>query len=214
MPRQVVAICRMPPSGVVTRGAQSYLERARALARRAEALGAQLVSWSATTLAFAWDPESVEEAVALAVSAREDALFAGSIWACGIAEGDMEPLSVAVQRADLAWGEPLVRAVGLARIADPGQVLLDDSLGAFERGELQTKGRRMGKDAGQEVHGEELDTRTPWSRAGIPSTSRFASEKAPKVMPALRDPSEEGTDPEVFAAQMVDLTRQALLAGN
>src|ERR1019366_8613363 len=157
MPRQVVVSCRMPPSGVVMRGAQSYLDRARALARRAEALGAQLVAWSATTLAFAWDPESVEEAVALAVSAREDALFAGSMWACGIAEGEIERLSVAVQRADLAGGEPLVRAVGLARIAEPGQVLLDDSLGALERLELRTTGRRTGKDAGQDVHGEELD---------------------------------------------------------
>jgi hypothetical protein len=214
MPRQVVVSCRMPPSGVVTRGAQSYLERARALARRAEALGAQLVSWSATTLAFAWDPESVEEAVALAVSAREDALFAGSMWACGIAEGEMEPLSVAVQRADLAWGEPLVRAVSLARIAEPGQVLLDDSLGAFQRGELHTKGRRMGKDAGEQVHGEELDTQAPWIRAGVPSSSSFASEKAPEVRPALVDPDAAADDPEVFAARMVDLTREALVAGN
>ncbi len=217
MPRQIVVSCRMPSAGVALRGAQNYLERARALARRAEALGAQLVAWSATTLGFAWDPESIEEAIVFAVSAREDALFAGTMWTCGIAEGDIEALSTAVQRADLAWGEALVSAVGLARIAEPGEVLVHASVSAHERGELNTQGFRVGSDVGHEIRGEKLDTRTPWIRAGMPSSKAFVSERSPIVpREALGDP--EGGDaevePEDFADRMVDLTRQALLAGN
>ena len=214
MARQVVVSCRMQRAGIVFRGPQSYLERARALARRAEALGAQVVAFSATTLAFAWDTESIEEAIAFAVSAREDALFAGTMWAVGIAEGDMEVLSTAAQRADLAWGEALVTAVGLARIAEPGEVLVHAEVGAQKSGELAAKGFRTGKDAGFAIRGERLDTASPWARTHGPQSVGFASERAPVVEHDALQEVDTGVDPEEFADRMVEMTRQALIAGN
>ena len=194
----------MPSPGVAVRGARSYLDRARALTRRAEALGAELVAWSATTVAFAWDPESVEEAITLAVSLREDAAPTEQTWACGIAAGTMERLAAA-GRASLAWGEPLVRAVSLARIADGGEVLLDEELPQLHSGELRATATRIGRDAGREVRGRHLDLADPWNRASH-------SDPAPASAREVLDP--EGTDPEVFAHRMVEATKQALLSGN
>lgn len=204
----------MQRTSVVFRGPHSYLERARALARRAEALGAQVVAWSATTLAFAWDLESVGEAFAFAVSTREDALFAGTMWAVGVAEGEMEVLSTAVQRADLAWGVPLVTAVGLARIAEPGEVLLDADVGALKRGELNITGSRSGSDAGIAIRGEQIDTASPWVRTQGPPSTGFASERAPLVAHDDLGARDSGVEPEEFADRMVEMTRQALIAGN
>ncbi len=198
----------MPSWGVAVRGARRYLDEARALTRRAEALGAQLVGWGATTVAFAWDLDSVEEAVTLAVSLREDAVPAEGAWTCGIAEGPMEPLAPAGQRAGLAWGEPLVRLVALARIAEPGEVLVDASVTALARGELRGAGMRRGMDTGREVEGVRLDVQSPW---GAVSETPPPSEQAPEPAPGSVPPGEE---PERFAERMVELTRQALLSGN
>ena len=205
MIHQILVSCRMPSPGVAAGGARSYLDRARALTRRAEALGAELVAWSATTMAFAWDTESVEEAITLAVSLREDAAPTEQTWACGIAEGAMERLAPA-GRATLAWGEPLVRAVALARIADGGEVLLDEELARLHTGELRATTTRIGRDAGREVRGRRLDLEDPWNRLSH-------SEPAPDSARHL-ETDVEGTDPEVFAHRMVEATRQALLSGN
>lgn len=195
----------MPSPGVAVRGARSYLDRARALTRRAEALGAELVAWSATNVAFGWDPDSVEEAITLAVSLREDAAPTEQTWACGIAEGAMERLAPA-GRASLAWGEPLVRAVSLARIADGGEVLLDEDLTPLATGELRVTATRTGRDAGREVRGRRLHLADPWNRAAH-------SEPAPASERDV-DADPEGTDPEVFAHRMVEATRLALIEGN
>ena len=186
-----------------------YLERARALTRRAEALGADLVAWSATTLAFAWDVESIDEAITLAVSLDDQASPPPYQWACGIAEGMLEPLAPE-GRATLAWGEPLLRALTLARIAAAGQVLVDETLGAVVRGELVTVGVRLGSDTGLEVRGLELDLRDPWQRS-------FVSERSPLGLRSVDPPDEDAlkdADPDEFAQRMVELTRQALLSGN
>ena len=168
---KIVVSCRMPHAGVLVQAREgessqgtSYLERARALTARAEALGASLVAWSATTFAFAWDVESVEEAITFASSLGEGAPSPELAWASGVAEGDMELLA-AKGRAELAWGEPLVLAVSLARIAQPGEVLLDPDLRAVHVGELATHGMRTSTDMGKRVRGFRLNTSSPWRLA-------------------------------------------------
>jgi tetratricopeptide (TPR) repeat protein len=187
-----------------------YLERARALTRRAEALGGVLVSWSATTLAFAWDLDSIDEAITLSVSLDDETSPPAYHWACGVAEGMLEPLAPE-GRATLAWGEPLLRAITLARIADAGQVLVDEDLGAVQRGELATRGSRVGSDAGLEIRGLELALDDPWQRS-------FVSERAPLGHARVEDSDPilglQDAEPEEFATKMVELTRQALLSGN
>jgi hypothetical protein len=210
--RQIVVACRMPYAGVAL-GGTSYLERARALTRRAEALGAELVAWSAITVAFAWDPELVEEAVALAVTAHEGAEGPEGAWACGIAEGDMERLETTGSRAELAWGPPLVHAALLAREARPGTVLVDAKVGALKAGDLRIRARVAARDLDVELAAAELDPERPWNRA-----EARASSQRPELLAAPSEQELEAEaeleEPERFAQRMVDLTRHALLSGN
>jgi hypothetical protein len=163
---------------------RGYLERARALMQRAQAHGATLAAWSAATLSFAWDTASTEEVIGFAVSLGADAADAkdSDAWSCAIAQGDMELLSPPAgpgestrpppARGDLAWGPALVAAVALARIARPGEVLLDESLEALRSGELLKLGGRSGVDGGKPIRGARLDTRLPWKAEGA---ARIAS---------------------------------------
>ena len=183
----------MPASGALVRGAHPYLSRALALTRRAEALGARLVAWGATTIAFAWDLDSVEELILLATGLADESAPPEAQWTCGIAEGVLEPLG----RSHLAWGEPLLRAMALSRIAHAGEVLIDVGVTALRTGDLATAGIRKGRDVDQETTGAKLDLITPWarSRRDIPS-------------------AQESEDPDEFAARMVEAGRAALVSGN
>ena len=155
---QIVVSCRMSHAGV---SLGTYLERARALLPSAEAFGASLVAWSATTFAVAFDAESIEEAVSFALGAQRDG-GGDAAWACGIAEGEREPLSQSGQRGDLAWGLALVTAVSLSRVARPGEIVVDGDVRAFRVGELATLGPRTSTDAGKRVRGWRLDVMSPW----------------------------------------------------
>lgn len=201
----------MPYAGVAL-GGTTYLERARALARRAEALGAELVAWGAITVAFAWDPELVEEAVALAVTAHEGAEGPEGAWACGVAEGEMERLENSGARAELAWGPPLVHASLLAREARPGQVLVDAKVGALASGELRIRARVAARDLGVELAAAELDLERPWGRAEARASQRAGPIGGPSG--EEREAEAELEEPERFAQRMVELTRHALLSGN
>jgi hypothetical protein len=183
----------MPAAGALVRGAHPYLSRALALTRRAEALGARLVAWGATSIAFAWDLDSVEELILLATGLADESAPPEAQWTCGIAEGDLEPLG----RSHLAWGEPLLRAMSLSRIAHAGEVLMDVAVTALRSGELATAGIRKGTDVDHETAGAKLDLQTPWAR------SRRDIPIAP-----------ESEDPEEFAARMVEAGRRALVSGN
>jgi hypothetical protein len=144
----------------VGRPESRYLERARALTQHAEARGATLAAWSATTLAFAWDTESLEEAIDFAcqVNGEEEA---ERMWACALARGSIEPLADK-GRADLAWGEPLVAAVILARAARAGEILVEESFEGLEA--LVVTGKRIAHDGERRVRGMRIDPRLPWKR--------------------------------------------------
>jgi len=132
---KIVVCCRM-----LGRGARDYLPRARVLTQRAEALGASLVSWSALTFAFAFEPDATEEVIDFATHLAHDAgeTAGAQKWACGIGQGDLEPFAPTGARSELAWGEPLVVAVTLSRIARGGEVLLHASVKAALHGLLNT----------------------------------------------------------------------------
>jgi hypothetical protein len=176
-----------------------YLARARSLCSRAEALGGQLVAWSAALLAFAWDADSIEEAVMLAVSVRQGADSLERSWAGGIAEGALEALAPDGQRMHLAWGEALLAAVSLARAARPGEVLVDGELRALRAGQLALHGVRSSTDSGQRVRGSRLDLQRPWkaapgddgSFAGEPSTEDVLQIVERASEPPVRDSAEE-----------------------
>lgn len=189
MAEKIVICCRMSAAG-----ARGYLIRTRALTQRAEALGATLVAWGALSLSFAWDPDAIEEAIHLAVTADEDTPEGGESWVCGVAQGEMEALALTGYRAELAWGEPLVIAVTLARIARHGEVLLHASVKAALEGLLNTKEARVASDSGIEVIGVPLDTEKPWKRGKggrVPSSRSMlaVSPPAPMVITAPEAPA-------------------------
>ncbi|HEY6459340.1 MAG TPA: hypothetical protein VIY73_04290, partial [Polyangiaceae bacterium] len=72
MTRDIVVAFRMPPAGMTAGPEGAYITRARSMCSRGEALGGRLVAWSANLLAMAWDPDSIEEALLLATSIREE----------------------------------------------------------------------------------------------------------------------------------------------
>jgi hypothetical protein len=163
----------------------AYLERARPICATAEVLGARLIAWGADALAVAWDQDSLEEAVSLATSIGNELEPLRHAWACGIAEGELEPLSTEGQRMHLAWGEALSSAMALARVARAGEVLMDGSLAASQTNALAILGVRSGAEGGRRVRGWRLDVVNPWKRpaaAGQVDSSEAA--QTDKVLPA------------------------------
>ena len=192
MERSIVVAFRMPPAGVEPGPEGAYLSRARSLCARGEALGGQLVAWGAAVLAIAWDEDSMEEAVLLATSVREEALSASRAWACGIAEGELEEFSPDGARMQLAWGRALLVATSLAKVASPGDVLVDGDVRAVRAGQLTLVGPRAATDAGERVRGWKLDLEHPWRRVEVESTERIVLRPvappdvtATQEMPAL-----------------------------
>lgn len=170
----------MPPAGMSPGPDGAYLNRARSLCARGEALGGRLVAWSAVMLAMAWDADSIEEALLLAVSVREGAALPDRSWAGGVAEGALEELAPDGQRMHLAWGEALLSAVSLARVARPGEILVDGDVRALRAGQLTLRGARSATDSGQRVRGWRLDLDVPWKTDAAISDSQpavdFSSE--------------------------------------
>jgi len=152
----------MPPAGLAPGPEGPYLVRARSMCARGEALGGRLVAWSAALLAMAWETDAIEEALELATSLREESSAPERAWTCGVAEGELEALAPDGQRMYLAWGEALVSASSLARVAKAGEVLVDGDVRALRSGQLALIGARSATDAGQRVRGWRLDLDRPW----------------------------------------------------
>ncbi|MGO9838756.1 MAG: hypothetical protein ACLP1X_31640 [Polyangiaceae bacterium] len=176
MNRHIVVAFRMPPAGMIPGADGAYLNRARSLCARGEALGGRLVAWSAVMLAIAWDADSIEEALLLATSVREGAQVPERGWAGGVAEGELEPLAPDGQRMHLAWGEALLSSVSLARVARPGEVLVDGDVRALRAGQLTLRGARSATDSGQRIRGWRLDLEAPWKTGAPVSGSRPPAE--------------------------------------
>lgn len=160
----IVVVFRMPPAGMGGDHEGTYLARARSMCARAEALGGRLIAWSAAVLGVAWDDDSMEEALLLAASILEEAMAPEAAWACGLAEGELEPLAPDGARMQLAWGEALLRAASLSRAARAGEVLVDGDVRALRAAQLSLVGARAATDAGQRVRGWKLDLEHPWKR--------------------------------------------------
>ena len=193
MERHIVVAFRMPPAGMTPGPEGAYLTRARSMCARGEALGGRLVAWSAALLAMAWDTDSIEEALLLGTSIREESLSPERAWGSGMAEGELEPLAPDGARMQLAWGEALLSAASLARIAKSGELLIDGDVRALRAGQLSLLGARAATDAGRRVRGWKLDLEHPWKRsadvgvAGADATDRYVVFAPPDEPPAPPD---------------------------
>jgi hypothetical protein len=180
MNRHIVVAFRMPHAVMSAGPEGAYLPRARSLCARGEALGGRLVAWSAAILAMAWDTDSIEEAVLLATSIREEAqsgdVASERSWAVGIAEGELEALAPDGARMQLAWGQALLLAATLSRVARGGEVLIDGELRALRAGQLSLLGVRTATDTGLQVRGWRLDIEHPWKRPAVEGIDEVAIE--------------------------------------
>jgi hypothetical protein len=150
---------------------------------RAEALGGRLVAWSGALLALAWDSDALEDAVLLAASIREESLSSERAWSGGIAEGELEPLGPDGQHVHLAWGRALLSATSLARVARPGEVVIDSHVAALGSGRLSVVDERGMAEGGEQLKGWRLDLEHPWRAA----RGAVAEKPAPRREGALAE---------------------------
>ncbi len=157
-----------PPAG------RGYVERARALTQRAEALGGTFIAFGGQLAAFAFDSESLEEAISLCVAAVSEEAGPGELaWACGVSQGKLEPFASGDARAGLSWGPALTTGAALARVAGAGSVLVDRSVNA--KNDLVTLGRCLAKDNGRRVRGAVLDVKQPWKHVAAGQVARLST---------------------------------------
>jgi len=163
--------------------AHAYVKRVNDLCKKAEALGGRLCAFGSRSVAFDFGLDELKEAIGLARGANQDAAGepqdhpAVSPWRVGIAEGKMDPLAVTGTLARLGWGPPLVTAIALARIARPGELLIDPEVRGVVAGDVSTSGLRVSKDA-RGVRGLVVDARQPLAR-----------EPEERIIPGLVQPA-------------------------
>jgi hypothetical protein len=147
--------------------ADVYAGRLVELRKKAEALGGRLCALGSQSVAFDFAVDDLEEAISLATSARESepAEAAGlNPWHVAIAQGEMTPMAEAGSLALPSWGPPLVTAIALARIARPGEVLIDPATPGVVTGEVLTSGSRAGKEGARKIRGLLIDKRQAFRR--------------------------------------------------
>jgi hypothetical protein len=91
-----------------------------------------------------------------------------------MSEEPLETAEDATTRFPLRWGYPLVRATALARAARAGEVLLDPSLRAIERGELLIGGSRSCLYGKLRIRGVVLNVAHPWQGSSPVSSVGFS----------------------------------------
>lgn len=120
-------------TGALSQRGRGHLERARSLIARTESLGGVLVGWSGLALCFAFGVDRVANVVELLSTPADDTLSGEEPWACAIAQGALEPLAASSSRGHLAWGPPLMTTMSLLNVAEPGELLVCDSVRVPER---------------------------------------------------------------------------------
>ena len=160
---------------------RSFVERARPLIARLVPLGAVHVGWAALEVTFAFEGSKLEAVLAAATSPGPETQGDEPAWAVGIAQGDIR--AVKEDGSDLSrsgllwWGQPIVEASSLARLARAGEVLCADTVSALRAGELVTSGLRIARDGALRVRGARIDRRQPWRKTAANNVGRMVEPR-------------------------------------
>jgi hypothetical protein len=157
----------------------SLASRVRGAIERASVSGGLLAGVAADGASFAYEPAEVEAAIDLALSFALEGQpvdgappSAGVLWRVGIGFGDLVVVRDLGDFEKLAVGSAASRASALARVAQPGEILVDLDLDAARAGALLATGRRVATDRGKRLRGLMLDVREPWRRGGAVEVER------------------------------------------
>ncbi len=189
--------------------------RARAAAVEAAELGGRLAGFGGFEVAFRFDAEEIEAA---ALFARSVVQRIPSLGRAGMARGAVAAFETADGLNQLAWGEPLVIAAALARLAELGSVLLLEDLAkefphALQSGgpgrELPFAGRTRAT-VKLEALSFEADSAVIEEPHNLSETAqvRVAPVMAPSTFPPAADPPRRS---HTGSYEMLELARSALL---
>ena len=180
--KRLIVCFRLRGAAARVAGGTSLATVVDELVGAARRLGGRIVAWNVAMFIFDFVPTAVDAAIELAAdsTAGEDGAATFSV---GIAEGDLHVSVDAGEGVALSLGLGLVRAAGLARIARPGEVLVDPLLDSVASGELLTRGARLGTHGRQRLRGLVLDLQSPWRSGVAVSPSRLSVPK--RVGPTL-----------------------------
>jgi hypothetical protein len=150
------------------------LARLGALGEQARLLGGALLGTSYDGAVFAWDEAAVHAAVSLATTAAQAASGTEPPWACGVACGELHSAaSSAPGGVPLRWGEAMVLASLLARMARPREVLVHPSVAAVVSGDLLTNRARVARLGGRRIKGLRVDSRQAWRALAAAEVDRM-----------------------------------------
>jgi len=173
---RIVVYFRSELASVDSEELRALFERARRIRDHATALGGSLCAWSSEGFGMELLAECVEEALVLVGQAADEAAQTPELpaFAIGISQGTMSPLAEVSPVGALAFGTPLVIASALAKIARPGEVLLDPEMPAVAQGEVPTYGMSAGAVGKLRVRGMVLDP------LHLPALTTPITDEAPK----------------------------------
>ncbi len=150
-----------------------YFEHALAIRTSAEVYGASLCAWSGETFSFDFGLDELDEALSFAIEHVHDK-HSGLRFGVGIAQGKLRELMDRGSLTGLSWGTATVLAEQLARLARPGEVLLDPEMPGVRSGDLLMSGKRgVELRAGVIVRGHRLDVGTPYRRDALAKVGRL-----------------------------------------
>lgn len=150
-----------------------YFEHALAIRTSAEVYGASLCTWGGETLGFDFGPDELDEALSFAMEHAHDK-HSNLRMGVGIAQGKLRDLTDRGSRTGLSWGTATALAEQLARLARPGEVLIDPELPAARSGELLMMGKRgVELRGGVIVRGLRLDVAVPYRRDALAKVGRL-----------------------------------------
>lgn len=150
-----------------------YFEHALTIRTSAEVYGASLCAWAGESFAFDFGPDELDEALSFATEHVHDK-HSGPKFGVGIAQGKLRDLMDRGSLTGLSWGTATVLAEQLARLARPGEVLLDPDLPGARSGELLMSGKRgMELRGGVVVRGLRLDVAIPYRRDALAKVGRL-----------------------------------------
>ncbi len=161
----VVVAFRMEPLGLQSGSLDGDLAHVRSLCALCDSEGGRLVAWGDGLFAYGWPFDRFEDAIGLLEKLRSPEMSNGPMWAVGVAEGDVDPLTPDGSSGHLAWGQPMFQAAAMARAARLGEVVVGDDVRAYREGRLSIVGERIALLGQGRVKGWRLDLEDPWARA-------------------------------------------------